>query len=65
MRPVNFDHAKWDDTEDGMLTYMWIELGQSMGQIGRVIKRSRNAVAGRIKRLNISRKSLAKKKSRA
>lgn len=62
---ANLAREQWSEVDDGMLTYMWVELGKSMGEIGRVLKRTRNSVAGRITRLKINRKTLAEKKSRA
>jgi hypothetical protein len=62
---ANLHKALWTDVDDGMLIYMWVELGQSMSEIGRVLKRSRNGVAGRIMRLKITRTGLASRKVQA
>lgn len=62
---ANLKQEHWTDVDDGMLTYMWVDQALSMTEIGRILRRSRNSVAGRIFRLKINRMRLASKKLEA
>lgn len=64
-KPKNFRADQWTDIEDATLVHLWCERHWSMGAIAQTMRTTRNAVAGRIKRLNISRKAIAQAKAQA
>lgn len=44
---------KWSKNETMCLKELWTVQGMSMGQIARVMKKTRNAIAGRVNRLGL------------